>query len=244
MTTSVNDILLFGAAPLAPAGNDYVRNAVLSFKGQYQAAENWCWAAVAASIQDSYRRATNGDAEPRTTQCSIADTDLTGVEPACNTAGQGELCARLDEPGQECGCFNRTAGEPGPKNREGFLNLTLNRMGLLEKSIVLGSGDYIDIPVPNTHGEYVHVDDTVDFDTIKSLIDLGRPVCLRIVRREFRHFIVIYGYEGYPDNDLLIWDPAEGSDVVDFDIFREMYGPFTHILVTKPPASPAAGGVT
>lgn len=235
------DALLFSSGQTVE--NDtgtYLRKEVPEFRGQFQAAENWCWAAVAASVNDYYLKAA-GRGDPPTTQCALADADLIGFEPACKDNPSPRSCARLTEANEYCGCINRDDNGIGYKDRQGFLNLTLERLGVLEKSIVLGSGQWVDIPAPTLPGGVLAVGDQIDFDEIKALIDMKRPVCLRIVRREFRHFIVIYGYEGYPDNDLLVWDPAEGSDVVDFDILREMYGPFSHKLITKPPPAPAGG---
>lgn len=216
------------------------RKVIETFIGQYQAAENWCWAAVAASVFDSYRPAADVAREP-TTQCSVADLILTGTEPACRLGREPRQCATRPGPDQSCDCLNVDSAGTGYKDRQGFLNVALKELGVLEKSVVLGSGKSFRIADPCKPATCIEIGDALDLDEIRTCIDLDRLVCLRIVRGGFRHFIVVYGYEGYPDNDLLIWDPAAGPDVVDFETLLQAYGPFTHKLLTRPPAPGAAG---
>lgn len=209
------------------------RGSIGDFQGQLQAAERWCWAAAAASVHATYLKLAvqSGKQSPSdpVTQCSIVDSNLPGPGDACSKAS-GIRCDAVTEPGTYAACINEE------KNREGFLDLALKNLGLLEKTIVLGSGRSYAFDC-ETAGEIerLTVSDTLDFDEIKTLIDRNRLVCLRIVRGDIRHFVVIFGYEAYPDNDLLIWNPSNGAEVVDFDGFWREFGPFTHKIITRPP---------
>ena len=206
------------------------------FVGRLQAADKWCWAAAAASVHATYSAMLSAQGKgamvPAWTQCSIVDENLIGPGKACSGGPGNGACDLVEEPGKVAPCVINPN-----MDREGFLYIALRKLGLLEGYVVLGSGKSLPVAgVTTAEGDPLVASDALDFDEIKALVDNDRLVCLRIVRGDIRHFVIIYGYEAYPDNDLLIWNPAIGPEVVDFDGFWREFGPFTHKIITRPPS--------
>ena len=221
----MTNYLLAHSVPLFPsAPGQPERGGLQDFQGKLQAAAKWCWAAAAASVHATY-----GASPLDLKQCNIVDANIVGNKPACTTAAGGPTCPDITEPGTFSTCVN------SEMDREGFLHLALKKLGLLEGYVVLGSGKTLEIPgLETASGQALVVSDSLDIDEIRTLVDNRRMVCLRIVRGDIRHFVIIYGYEVYPDNDLLIWNPAVGPEVVDFDGFWREFGPFPHKIITRP----------
>ncbi len=222
--------LLLTTSPLdlAEATGPTERGSVGVFQGQLQAADNWCWAAAAASVHATHLAASGGQSAPPT-QCGIVDANLVGVGRACKDNAPGTACATVKEPGSRLSCVNEEM------DREGFLHLALRKLDLLEGYVVLGAGGSLSVPgVLSATGLPLVVSDALDFDELVALVDSRRMVCLRIARGDYRHFVIVYGYEAFPDNDLLIWNPAAGPEVVDFEGFWREFGPFTHKIITRP----------
>ncbi len=166
----------------------------------------------------------------KVTQCAIVDAHIAGP-PACAGGGDGACALAADPMSGVESCANPD------KDRQGYLNEALEALGLLEKSVILSTGKdepvhYVD-DLENV-GIQFPISDRLDFDEIKALLRNNRLVCLRIFNMAERHFIILYGFKDYPDNDVLIWDPARGHDVVDFDELEAVYGRFTHKLITRP----------
>lgn len=226
--TDIGALFALASRAILPSAPDADRRVVTSFRGVYQASDNWCWAAVAASLQYCYASQLDPLA-PLPRQCSIVAGQFGLATDACTRSAADLPCSRSFET-NAVGCVH------GDYDREWYLGETLSDLGLLERSVVLYSGKHHWVRIPSMPWMDVEVGDGLDFDEIKALINLDRPVCLRILRDGRRHFIVIYGYESYPDNDVLIWDPSEGPDVMDFNDLDSFYGPFTHKLITKPPS--------
>jgi hypothetical protein len=223
------------------------------FPGLFQSADNWCWAAVAATVATFYgRQGPGGGAYP---QCAIVDRCGEAGANACRLRGGTEfrtLCSLAAEPPADVEQTRQEHGLPALDcidddwNRQGFLNRALRNLGMYETSIPMWTSRTHDVELhagttgtPASRVETRTIGAELDFDEIAALIAANRLVCLRTIKNGRRHFIIIYGIETYPDFDLLVWDPANGADMVEADRLFDEYGPFTHKIVTRPPAEAA-----
>ena len=130
-------------------------------------------------------------------------------------------------------------------NRAGFLNRALSEHDMLEVPVALRSGRVHATENPLVTDDAglqrpLTVGGGVDFDEFKDLIDHGYLVCMRTRRGSVRHFIIVYGCQTYPEYSLLIWDPAQGPDVIEADRFVSEYGPFTHKIISRRPGGSKA----
>jgi hypothetical protein len=222
------------------------RRQLEGFGGQYQAADNWCWAAVAASVATYYDRKSSPCAPPKTRkQCDIVDMVDVFKRPACSWKWSGENIACLkaidarwveppqrEDPPQTVPCFSADT------NRQYFLNRALRLLNMLERSIPVGSARMYEIALNKREPERQMIGAGLGFDDIEELLAADRVVCLRTTKKGARHFIIIYGCQSYPGNDLLVWDPASGPEVIEADRLMHEYGPITHKIITRPPSPP------
>ncbi len=237
---TVDELLEEITCELSPTGRAE-RVLLGGFTGLYQAADNWCWAAAAATVATYYDRVkvpagTPVPSVPRA-QCGLVDGGYCTGGPACakHLAGYPN-CNRLNDYGRiDFSCHNPDF------DRQGFLNRMLARLGRLEVSLPMRASRSHHITLwetaPGTQKvvpsrDYM-LQATVDVDQIARLLKDGRLVCFRSKRGGTRHFIIVYGCETYPDVSLLVWDPAKGSEIIEAEQFLHEFGPFTHMIVTR-----------
>jgi len=250
--------LLRQGTPIAPVPRaDRQRLHLADFVGLFQAADNWCWAAVAATVATFYgRTGPGGGAYP---QCAVVDRCGSNGTTACCRHGTADYrlrCSLMADPPAVVEQRRQEKLLPPLDctgdgwDRQGFLNRALRNLGMYETAIPMWTGRTHEIELetwqPDSRGVLTRtvqartIGAELDFDEIAELIAANRLVCLRTLKNGRRHFILIYGIETYPESDLLIWDPANGADVVEADRLFDEYGPFSHKIVTRPPA-PAQG---
>ena len=93
----------------------------------------------------------------------------------------------------------------------------------------------------DTVGQLSHVTaGPLDFDAIKSEIDAGRPVCLRVewAKEKTGHFLAITGYQTTPAGRQVVFtdDPFYGKARTEYHVFLTKYqgeGTWTHTYHLK-----------
>jgi len=240
MVDSIDALLGFDPIAIRPGAQIKPEGALAErFQGIYQAADNWCWAAAAASVATFYDRLKDQNSKVRA-QCAIVDGCGKDGIWACDQGVSRPNCHKWTRDAETVGCLNAAM------DRAGFLNRALRANGMLEVSIALRSGRthvVEDVVVVDADGQQrpLVVGGSLDFDEFYDLILRGYLVCLRSRRRGLRHFIIVYGCQTYPEYSLLVWDPAQGGDVIEADRFEFEYGPFTHKIISRPPVADAGG---
>jgi hypothetical protein len=232
MPQTIEDLVASSPMDLGDVERRYSEGAYAEkFEGTYQATDNWCWAAAAATVANFYAYYANTAAQ-HVPQCIFVDH--CHLPRACDSSDRSG-CRGLTGSKQSPTCkINHEMDKPN------FLNLVLRRHGMLEVSIARRARRRHPIPGVTLNGAELVSGPELDFDEIKALLDHGRLVCLRRVRGKVRHFLIIYGCETYPDNDFYVWDPANGADVIEADRFEQEYGPFSHKIITRPPETVAS----
>jgi hypothetical protein len=231
VSMTIRALLEFGMVAIPEASGVVERWTDKNFVGVYQAADNWCWAAAAATVATFYKKCS-----PVYAQCRIVDNDGKNEVQACTHLNRPDCGSFRDS---SCFVLGRQANCRNPdQDKEGFLYRALDELGMLAGSVSLRSGRVrtgkrLDAS-PDAAPE-PPLNRRMDIEAIDELLRAGHLICLRTRRRDSRHFIIVYGCETYPDYSLLIWDPAHGTDVIEADRFHLEHGPFTHKIITRAP---------
>jgi hypothetical protein len=190
------------AKPATVVGPGIVARKSLKFKMYKQEQSEWCWAAVAVSVEKYF------NPHSEITQCEIAtkvfkaDKDLKDKipksdSPCCSERG---CCA---DPEQ---CNEPAAVEDALKAIHKWRN-TLDQSKAPEGSSYLSTG-------------------TLTFDQVRREIDQGRPVCVDVRWTSGGgHSVVIRGYRILSTGacQVEVADPLNASAVVDFVEFTKAY---------------------
>lgn len=241
------DLLAHNYIPVPRSSGNSERTKAKSFVGVYQAADNWCWAAAAASVVTFYdtKREFKDPVHPQCRVVEKVDANASKVSslPICKLACATFRDGVSDAADLRCSCQHIM------NNKEGFLHRALAEYDMLAGWVSLRSGRRRILrrkrtPAPRpappslpdrNAADLALLDSSMDIEALDKLLRAGHLVCLRSRRGRARHFIIVYGCETYPDNSLLIWDPAHGTDVVEADRFMQEHGPFTHKIITRAP---------
>ena len=233
---NIDDLLAYKPVEIPPSGRDQERTPDDRFVGVYQAADNWCWAAAAASVATFYdtTRDPNG---PVHEQCRIVDDQGRDAVKACKEYPSRPCCGAFKDGADVAKLCNCATLE---SNRPDFLHRALHALGMLDFWVVLRSGQ-----VRSFGGRRANAaareewERDMDIEAFDRHLRNNQLICLRTRRNGARHFIIVYGCETYPDQSLLIWDPANGVDVIEADRFAQEHGPFTHKIITRAPTTAA-----
>lgn len=190
---------------------------LLHFEGQRQAQGTWCWAAVASSIELFFlrknRMSSGGVAHP---QCYFVSRQHRRF-----TCRDGNHAGFRDVNRLDC----KTSGCSLRGNDE---------TGRLDAAIA-----YVDTPPKSPTGLYHDGfferarPYPVAFDEIKTEIDKGEPMIIRVARpdRTF-HLMVIVGYDDSLPG-VILWDPAYGERMTSYNRMQIALGTWTHTLWTQ-----------
>ncbi len=244
---TVENLLAHRHIDVPTSSGNSERTKAKDFVGVYQAADNWCWAAAAASVVTYYdtKRKSDGPVHP---QCLVVEKLDANASKVSAVPIRDLICATFRDgvssaAGLRCRCQHTE------NDKEGFLHRALAEYDMLAGWVSLRSGrrrilrrKHTTVPRPanpflpdRSEADLALLDSSMDIAELDKLLQAGHLVCLRSRRGRARHFIIVYGCETYPDNSLLIWDPAHGTDVVEADRFMQEHGPFTHKIITRAP---------
>jgi hypothetical protein len=186
------------------------------FVGVRQAQDQWCWAAVAASIHNYFATIAYPQREPLP-QCVFVTHQLEALGGGCRKKSVPKACATEK-------CFNPKA------NRPSHLNWQLERCGLLHVSINCDGTDQVH------DGKIFH--GGFDAFEVAAAIDAGCPVALRVLLRienghAISHFLVIVGYESRSLERFVIWDSNFGYRYLTLNELLFLYGPLEQKYLTQ-----------
>jgi hypothetical protein len=203
----VTDITVLDSKPievqtyLPPAPNG------MGFRMQYQESDEWCWMAVATSINHFYHPSSTW------TQCQIMTivghningfpADTSACPSAQVVAANPSLAAALADPYSQAAEFVLDNAAYGVDRRY------LKSGGISDPLKVTGNFD-------SYHGA------DLSLDQIAAQVNAGRPVAVDITWLDGSgsHVVAIAGVQG---DGMLIHDPANGQSVVRFGDFPGTY---------------------
>jgi hypothetical protein len=188
--------------PVTVAGPIVIAQNRIKFRIQRQEQSEWCWAAVAVSVEKYF--------DPDTTlkQCNIVNQfrDELGVDPECFPKDDGKCRGGCDDC--KCCCHPECCNYPG------VLEDALQKIHKWRNT--LG---------PNPPGP-------LRFDELQREIDSGQPVCANIEwgsgnsgKKGIGHSVVVRGYRVLSSGvrQVYVADPLNPSALVDFDEFTSAY---------------------
>jgi hypothetical protein len=185
-------------------GQDTPQN--IGLRMQYQETTEWCWIAVATSINHFYNPASTA------TQCAIMTTigqNINGF--AKNTSACPSAAAVAKVPGLAAILAN-----PYGPSAENVLNNTV--LGIPTEYIKSGGvGDALNVHGNNGGGG------TLTLDLVASELNAGRPICVDIQWNGVNAGQHVVAIAGVLNDQLLICDPANGESVIQFEDFPATY---------------------
>lgn len=191
------------------------------FKGQRQAQETWCWAALASSITHYF---VTKNPEVNTREPKIV------AQPQCffvhrqhgrNTCRDGQYSGSEEFSRFDC-------------RLQGCSTTGWDESGRLDAAIA-----FVDEPPSAETGLYHRRffekarARPMEFDEIKCEIDKGEPIVIRVERFDGTfHLMAIFGYDDSLPG-VVLWDPAYGERVVPYNRMQVALGTWTHTLWTQ-----------
>ena len=179
----------------------------LNFSIQRQEHSEWCWAAVAVSVERFF------DPHSKLKQCEVANKVLPKAHPP------------IPLPPSDCGCCCHCCCDPRSCNKPAELERALKeiykwRLTLKQRSIPAPSN-----VKPVTPPTIVSTG-TLTFEEVCREIDNRRPIGVGITWDSGGgHFVVIRGYRLLSSGarQVYVADPLNPSSLVDFDEFTFSY---------------------
>ncbi len=182
-------------------GQDTPQN--IGLKMQYQETTEWCWMAVATSINHFYNPASTA------TQCAIMTTvgqNINGFPKNTSACPTAQAIAAV--PG-----LATILANPYTPVAENVLQNLVTPTEYIKSG---GVGDAL-----NVHGNNAG-SGTLTLDLVTSELAAGRPICVDIAWSggAGQHVVAI---AGVMDDQLLICDPAYGESVIQYELFPGAY---------------------
>jgi hypothetical protein len=184
--------------PVTALGPSVIAQKRIRFRIQQQELSEWCWAAVAVSVERYYDRASTLE------QCDVANKVLPEQYPA------------VPLPKSDSACCCQCCCDPDSCNKPAELETALKKIHKWRATLVRSLAPDESIVSPGT----------LTFEEVRREIDRGRPVCVGITWKSGGgHFLVVRGYRLLSSGarQVYVADPLNPSALVDFDEFTLAY---------------------
>jgi hypothetical protein len=217
---TANNARLTKLSPYLPPG------AVVDLQMQYQQMSNWCWIAVATSINHYYDPASTW------TQCSLTTAQL---QASASLHMQGQCCPDAQLLASTPGLAQELANPYSPSS-EYALDGVNSQLAATPTGICNHTGD-IGKALTQTGNLNTETGSAVAISDLLSELSAGRPVCIYIVWSGGggSHFIAAAGVE-LPDT-VIVEDPVYGTWVGPYQTLVSSYqgsGSWTGSYYTQP----------